>query len=313
MARPLRIEYPGAFYHVFQHGLGSLKLFENSRDRVKFIEYLELANKKFSARMHCYCLMDSHYHLIVETPNGNLNRIMHTINVGYSVYYNRKRQRKGPLFMGRYKAVVVDADSYLHYLSAYIHLNPVKAGLVSDPGDFEFSSFKYFIDKKDKPDWLVTDFILGMFGEAEQKAKRNYSKFIKDVQDYVDQKIGNNTKGAIIGDTDFVEYVKEEYINADDEHNIPDLKALNRNYIDYDVIRDAVNKLQVCDMMKRDLRIYLAKEYSGYTLKQIGDNEAGMTCASVCMQAKRFKQKLAKSEAWADYTDKLEKMLNVKI
>ncbi|MDP8217903.1 MAG: transposase [Candidatus Theseobacter exili] len=312
MARPLRIEYPGAFYHVFQHGLGQIKIFDNSRDNDKFFEYLELVNKKYCAKIHSYCLMDNHYHLIVETPNANLNRVMHTINVGYSVYYNRKRQRKGPLFRGRYKAVVIDIESYLHYLSAYIHLNPVKALIAKTPFDYESSSFKYFVNKRETPKWLEVNFILSLFGETESNARKSYTVFVNEVKDYVDQKIKNNTCGPIVGDSDFVEYVKNEYLTDLDDENLPELKALRKNHIDYDMIRNIVRDLHVNNNLKRNLRMYLAKEHTGYTLAQIGENEGGLKYAAVCMQIKRFRQKFFTHGQLAKSVEKLEKLLNVK-
>ena len=117
MARPLRVEYPGAYYHVINRGNNQENIFKNDRDSEKFLEYLERATERFSAIINTYCLMDNHYHLLVETPEANLSLSMQWINVSYATYFNRKRGRYAHLFQGRFKALLIDADEYLKELS----------------------------------------------------------------------------------------------------------------------------------------------------------------------------------------------------
>ena len=107
MARPLRVEYPGAYYHVVNRGNNQENIYENDRDREKFLEYLERATERFSIVIHTYCLMSNHYHLLVETPEANLSLSMQWINVSYATYFNRKRDRHGHLFQGRFKANLI--------------------------------------------------------------------------------------------------------------------------------------------------------------------------------------------------------------
>ncbi|HDO21625.1 MAG TPA: transposase, partial [Nitrospirae bacterium] len=140
MARPLRIEYPGAFYHITSRGNERKDIFKSARDREKFLSYLESSTQRYGAVIHVYCLMTNHYHLLLETPLGNLSQIMRHINGAYTTYFNTRRQRSGHLFQGRYKAIVVDADEYAEELSRYIHLNPVRAGIVERPEEYQWSS-----------------------------------------------------------------------------------------------------------------------------------------------------------------------------
>ncbi len=112
MARPLRIEYPGAFYHVTSRGNERKDIFKTDSDREKFLSYLESATDRYKAAIHVYCLMSNHYHILLETPSGNLSQIMRHINGAYTTYFNVKRKRSGHLFQGRYKAIVTDADEY---------------------------------------------------------------------------------------------------------------------------------------------------------------------------------------------------------
>ncbi|MCK5545000.1 MAG: transposase, partial [Desulfobulbaceae bacterium] len=141
MARPLRITFPGAFYHITSRGNEGKVVFKSKRDREKFLEYLESATKRYDALIHAYCLMDNHYHLMVETPSGNLPQIMRHINGAYTTYFNIKRKRSGHLFQGRYKAILVEIDEYAKELSRYIHLNPVRAGMVEKPEAYQWSSY----------------------------------------------------------------------------------------------------------------------------------------------------------------------------
>ncbi len=160
MARPVRITYPGAFYHITSRGNERKAIFKSKRDREKFLEYLESAVLRYNAIIHTYCLMDNHYHLLLETPTGNLSQIMRHINGAYTTYFNIKRKRAGHLFQGRYKSVLVDINEYAQELSRYIHLNPVRAKIVELPELHEWSSYPHFIGKKKSPEWLQRAFIL---------------------------------------------------------------------------------------------------------------------------------------------------------
>jgi REP element-mobilizing transposase RayT len=126
MARPLRIEYPGACYHITVRGNEQKEVFRSKADWEKFLSYLQSATERYGAIVHVYCLMTNHYHLLLETPLGNLSQIMRHINGAYTTYFNVKRKRAGHLFQGRYKAILIDADEYAKELSGYIHFHPVK-------------------------------------------------------------------------------------------------------------------------------------------------------------------------------------------
>jgi REP element-mobilizing transposase RayT len=148
MARPLRVEYEGAVYHVTARGNERRKIFFTEVDYTKFVKYLTESKKKFNINIHCYVLMSNHYHLIIETPEANLSKAMHYINSSYTTYINVNKKRSGHLFQGRYKSIIIDADNYLLELSRYIHLNPVRAGMVQKPADYQYSSYSAFIKNK---------------------------------------------------------------------------------------------------------------------------------------------------------------------
>ena len=155
MSRPQRIEYENAFYHVMNRGAGRRDIYHSEQDYYMFLELLSDANRRFGIEIHCYCLMSNHYHLLIKTPNANLGRAMRHINGVYTQRYNRAHQTDGPLFRGRYKAILVESDSYLLHLTKYIHLNPVKAEIVQDLNHYEWSSYPDFVGNRNSSSkWL---------------------------------------------------------------------------------------------------------------------------------------------------------------
>lgn len=150
MGRPLRIQYPGASYHITSRGNEKREIFRSNGDRGKFLSYLKSAHERYGGMIHVYCLMNNHYHLLLETPRGNLSQILHHINGAYTIYFNIKRRRSGHLFQGRYKAILLEKDAYCQELSRYIHLNPARAGLVNTLSAYPWSSYPSPISGREK-------------------------------------------------------------------------------------------------------------------------------------------------------------------
>lgn len=148
MARPLRIAYPGAVYHVVNRGVEQRVIFADKTDYASFLTLLERLHASFGFRVHSYCLMPNHYHLYLETPQGDLPRLMQQLDGRYTQRFNRCHRRSGPLFLGRYKALLVDKEAYSLAVSRYIHLNPVKAKLVRKPEDYAWSSYATFFGQR---------------------------------------------------------------------------------------------------------------------------------------------------------------------
>ncbi len=149
MARAYRLQGENCFYHITSRGDDRKKIFLSGTDYEKFLEYLEIAKDRFRFHLYAYCLMGNHYHLFIETLQPNLSKIMQYINTSYTVYYNKKRKKTGHLFQGRYKSIMVDEDSYFLELTRYIHLNPVKAKIISLPQEYKWSSYKGYLKEKD--------------------------------------------------------------------------------------------------------------------------------------------------------------------
>ena len=210
MGRPLRIEYPGAVYHVTARGNERRIIFQSDKDYTRFTGYLESATEKYGARIHCFCLMSNHYHLLLETPRGNLHRILHHINTGYTNYFNARRRRAGHLFQGRYHAILVDKDSYGLELSRYIHLNPWRARLASDPFGYPWSSCSTYVGREKRWDWRQTAFILSQVGTGEKRSQQKYEQFLRDgMAKELRDPFKEVVASTVLGSERFVAWVRE--------------------------------------------------------------------------------------------------------
>ena len=182
MARPLRIEYPGAVYHVTSRGNDRQAIYETKADRYKFLKLLEQACKRHQWSVYAYCLMDNHYHLLIETREATLSKGMRHLNGVYTQWYNntRKEKRFGHLFQGRYKAILVERDSYLLELSRYIVLNPLRAGMLKELSDYPWSSYRGMIGYFEAGEWLAVDWVLSQFSKQKKRAVEKYKNFVEE-------------------------------------------------------------------------------------------------------------------------------------
>ncbi|MBL8514819.1 MAG: transposase, partial [Betaproteobacteria bacterium] len=161
MARPLRIEFPGAIYHVTSRGDRREPIFEDDEDRRSFLANVGLAMDRFDATVLAYCLMDNHYHLVIHTRRANLSRLMQQLNGIYTQAYNRRHSKVGHLFQGRFKGILVDENAYLLEVCRYVDLNPHRARMVRDPANWAWSSYRAHVGKENAPEWLDTPAVHG--------------------------------------------------------------------------------------------------------------------------------------------------------
>ncbi|USX24432.1 transposase [Oxalobacteraceae bacterium OTU3CINTB1] len=178
MARPLRLEFPGALYHVTCRGNRRESIFRDRIDRHAWLEEAERMCKRFHFMVHAFCLMTNHFHLLIETPEGNLGQGMRQLNSAYSQRFNRRHDLAGHVMQGRYHAVLVQKESYLHELARYIVLNPVRAGIVDSPENWEWSSYRAMLSKRPPPSWLTQDWLLAGFGPDHPTAIDAYRNFV---------------------------------------------------------------------------------------------------------------------------------------
>jgi len=199
MARPLRLEFPGALYHVTSRGDRREAIYEDDDDRLQWLDVLSKVCDRYNWRVHAYCLMDNHYHVLLETGDGNLSKGMRHLNGVYTQYFNRRHNRVGHVYQGRFKAVLVEKEAYLLELSRYVVLNPIRARMINNMDQWQWSSYRSTIGKAPEPAWLETDWLLSQFGRQRKHArldeipalqKRTMSKPISNYQNqYKDENI----------------------------------------------------------------------------------------------------------------------------
>ncbi len=183
MARPLRIELAGGLYHVTSRGDRREDIFIDDQDRRRWLQIFGQVCDRFNWACYAYCLMPNHYHVVVETAEANLSKGMRQLNGVYTQRFNRVHDRVGHVFQGRYKAILVERDSYLLELSRYVVLNPVRAGLVRQAQDWPWSSHQAVIGTQDGPEWLQTDWLLARFGTQRRAAIQRYIAFVHSAAD----------------------------------------------------------------------------------------------------------------------------------
>ena len=180
MARPLRVEFSGAIYHLTSRGNARQKVFFTDTDRELFLDTLSQVVSRYGWICHAYCLMANHYHLLVETPKANLSLGMRQLNGMYTQSFNRRHNRVGHLFQGRFKAILVEKESYLLELCRYIVLNPVRVKGKGEIGGWKWSSYRATAGLASVPEFLSTDWILEQFGKKRAKAQKQYRAFVRE-------------------------------------------------------------------------------------------------------------------------------------
>lgn len=262
MARPLRIEFPGALYHITSRGDGREDIYRGKADRRVFLELLAEVCERFNWWGHAYCLMTNHYHLLIETPDGNLSKSMRHLNGVYTQRFNDLHERCGHVFQGRYKAIIVQKDAYLKELSRYIVLNPVRANMVPGPEDWPYSSYRATIADAPCPDWLRRDWLLSAFADSEHAAVAAYRRFVHEGigQSGPWQELKHQ---VFLGSDSFVERVRRTLPQDRDLSEVPQAQR-----------RKLPEPLPHYAAMyaDRDQAIAAAYASGGYTLKMIGEH-----------------------------------------
>ena len=178
MTRPLRLEFPGALYHVTARGDRKEKIFLDHSDRRQWLDTLGLVCSRFNFIVHAYCQMGNHFHLMIETAEGNLSQGMRQLNAIYSQEFNRRHRLVGHVFQGRYKAILVQKESYLLELARYVVLNPVRSGIVADPKNWPWGSYNFTTGESEAPVWLDTVWLLNQFDSVPDLAGVAYRQFV---------------------------------------------------------------------------------------------------------------------------------------
>jgi REP element-mobilizing transposase RayT len=316
MARPLRIEYEGALYHITSRGNEKKEIFKNDTDRRRFLSYLQDIHQRFNIIVHAWCLMNNHYHLLMETPLANLSRSMQKLNSSYTTYYNVKHERVGHLFQGRYKAILIDKDAYLQEVSRYIHLNPVRAKVTANPEKYPWSSYRYYINAGIYPEYLKIGLILEYFSEQQEKARKRYREFVKEG-------LGESnpfkeiSAGCILGNRRFVEEIKDRYVDKKKkQRDLPSLRELNKSAISgEDIINFVERNKDISEKRKAKIKVYFLRKYTGDTLEEISAKlRRRFSPAGVSQSFLRSKRLIQEDREFKKKIERMErKLLNVEV
>jgi len=304
MSRPLRIQYPDAWYHVMNRGRRGEEIFTGKNDYTAFIELLKELGEDYNVKIAAYCLMTNHYHLLVQTPDANISRSMRHLNGVYTQRFNRTHLCDGQLFRGRYKSIIVDGDSYLLELLRYIHRNPLEAGIVDKLNTYSWSSHKGYLTAAKKWDWLHKNFILSLFSKRKAESIRRYQQFVsQETPEEINQILDRKKLPAAIGSNLFVDKIKEMFFSNKTHEEVPESRFLAPD----------VNRIveEVCKYYKvtgddilvskrghfnepRNVAIYLIRCIRNDTLKGVGKAfgiDKNSTVGSVVERVKREMEK----------------------
>ena len=346
MARPLRIERPGAWYHITARGNERRPIYRDPRDRQHFCELLAETADRFRLVLHAYVLMDNHFHLILETLEPNLSQAMPWLNVSYSVWFNRRHGRAGHLFQGRYQAILVDPLGWGLELSRYVHLNPVRVGRLGldkaaqqrnrvgavaapNPAEvrerigvlrrYRWSSYRAYVGLARKPAWLQCQTVLQFLGGGPGKVREAYRNHVESAvrQGWPESPWERLTAQGVLGGADFVRAVRQGV-----RGNPREQKALRawRERPTLPKVIATVEKLKGEAWMDfrdrygdwgRDLVLYLGRRTCGLKLKGLAEVAGGIDYVSVSAAVKRWKDRMAKEPGLAAILSQAEKMLQI--
>lgn len=315
MARPLRICYEGAVYHVIIRGNERRAIFLSPADHERFVRQMADSVRLFDIRLYLYCLMTNHVHFVLETPQGNLSRFMQRLKTAYAVYFNQRHDRHGHLFQGRFGATLVDKDEYMLKLSRYVHLNPVFVKAHEEKTDRErvqilrdyaWSSYRSYIGRSARADFVDYDPVLSLMGASKKKQSSSYRRFVEGGIRDIDAAFIDTKRNArfCIGSKESDERARERYLkmleNYDKQEDISFRheggyqntdKVLTVVLEILGVSRDTM--LQRCrDSMIRPLVAYALCQYAGLKQRKVAEIMGGCSGAAVSLQLKRLADQL---------------------
>jgi REP element-mobilizing transposase RayT len=280
MARPLRIEFAGGLYHITARGNAQQDIYTDNHDRATFLELTDKTRTRFDWQVHAYCLMGNHYHLLIETGTPTLARGMKLLNGSYTQFFNRRHQRVGHLFQGRYRSILVDKKSYLLELARYIVLNPVRARMVRTAAHWEWSSYRATTGLAERPPLLTTDWILSSFADNRNQAQQRYRRFVQAGRNQPSPWEQINSQ-IYLGDDKFVEAMQCKLDPDQSLNDIPSKQKLAPpKPIEY-FARKFSNRSEAM------ARAYLSRHY---TLEEVG-RAFGVSYATVSRAIKHHEKK----------------------
>lgn len=313
MARPLRIEYRDAVYHVMNRGTARQKVFLEKEDYENFLRLLKELHRRWAVQVFAYALMGNHYHVCLQTPEGNLSRVMRHLDGIYTQRFNRIHKRDGALFRGRYQAIVIEAEEYLGRVVRYIHLNPVKAGLVINPGDYEWSSHKEYLSRR--KNWVNKERLL----ESLEGPKGFHEYVMGGNDEEMEGFYKNKKRSPILGTEEFIEEMRgkvrevaSEVTKSEKEHFRPRLEeVLEKIGRSYKVNLEELERgIRGRENEARQLAIYLACELCNLNQVKVAEKFGVRSYKTISWHCKNMKARIASDRLFAKKVESLMRKLN---
>jgi REP element-mobilizing transposase RayT len=340
MARPLRIDLADGWYHITSRGNNRQNIYLNDQDRKYFLGLLAEMPERFRVEVHAYALMNNHYHLLIRTPNANASRAVQWLNVSYSVWWNRRHERCGHVFQGRFKSILVEGGSWLLELSLYVHFNPVavdRLGLnknhkrlenigykVPSSGiraqrlrvlnTYAWSSYRFYGGYQASPGWLTTTELMKRAGKGDGAYRRLAEKRLGSAEG--DSIWSNLKRGYVLGEEEFAHSVCEDISTGRETQG----KKAVRAQAGWGQIVKAVEEIKEESWKNfsgrrgdwgKGMVFYLAQKHTGMTLREIGEQADGMDYAAVSIAIKRFSRSLEKDGSLVPFLQKAGSHLNI--
>ena len=312
MARPLRIQYPGAVYHVTNRGNERKAIFKNDYDRNQFLQVLGKSIEIYDVVLHCFVMMTNHYHLLVETPLGNLGAFMRHFNITYTSYFNRRHHRVGNLYQGRYKSFLVEKEAYLSACSRYIHLNPVRIGSIRKKAgeeqveyllQYKWSSLPGYLALKKRIGMITCGVVLEEFGGDTPSGRKAYKKqILRDLTEGVElhEKIVGQ---SLLGGEGFVDWAREKFLEKKQDRERPSVGKIHQYVAKEEIFRTIEEQLNtpVSDILKskgkaRQIAMDILYRFGGFSNKAIGEM-MGLDYSSISQGRKRLLEKRRKDSS----------------
>ena len=312
MVRPLRIQYPGAYYHVTCRGNGRRRIFLDPRDQEIFLEKLSLSLEIYNVSLLAYVCMQNHSHLLLTTPEGNLSEFMRHFNISYTSAFNRRHKRVGHLYQGRYKAFLIDADNYLLAVSRYIHLNPVRIRADSKKTDreirgallrYKWSSLPGYLSMKNKTEFIDYQTILDYMGGDNRKGREAYRRsVIREIGREEESPLAVGKGHGIVGDEKFIEWVKERFIRkAGAPREQPAIRELQivckpGELVEHFTQLSGISREEICRrgkrLVERAMLMELLYRLCSITQPEIGRLVGGIDYSAVSRARKRLRKRM---------------------
>ena len=325
MVRPLRIQYPGAVYHVTSRGNEQKAIFSDDVDRARFLDILRQSVETYQIKLHGFVLMMNHFHLQLETPLGNLGEFMRHFNITYTSHYNRRHKRSGHLYQGRYKSVLVDRDAYMSQVSRYIHLNPVRVKTVREMTvkdqlnflwKYKWSSLPGYLAPKVRHDFIEYAYILEEFGGDTFLGRAAYKRQLA-LDLVADLSIKEKIVGqSVLGDESFSNWVKENYLEGMKDRECPSVAEVHSYATRSDILTIAGEILGIkpgkelsAKGLERSIIMDVLYRFGGLKNKQIGDF-FDVDYSTVSQGRRRLRERTGKDKDTKELVEKIERKLS---